>query len=67
MNVSVDTSCAGPGELDINVKAGTVPVSCKVVPHRTQRQCFKVYFIPREPVTHFIAVTFSADAVPGMC
>ena len=65
MNISVDTSRAGPGDIEVTVKAGNDVVPCKMVPHRIQRQCFKVYFIPREPVRHFIFVSFGTEAVTG--
>ena len=59
----VDVSRAGHGDLDVFIKSGN-----KKVPHKVVEKypgVYKVYFLPREPMQHLVAVMYTKEHIPG--
>lgn len=59
--LAVDASQAGRGQLEISVNGGRVPNNVEM---RGPGRCM-VTFLPHEPGTYIIDVTFNGDLVKG--
>lgn len=57
----VETSQAGPGNLEVTVNGGRVPTSAQAQGPHT----YAISFTPREPVVHIVDLKFNAEDVPG--
>ncbi|XP_063983805.1 filamin-C isoform X1 [Diachasmimorpha longicaudata] len=57
----VETSQAGPGNLEVTVNGGRVPTSAQAQGPHT----YAISFTPREPVVHTVDLRFNAEDVPG--
>ncbi|KAJ8873544.1 hypothetical protein PR048_024362 [Dryococelus australis] len=59
--VAVETSQAGPGNLEVTVNGGRVPTSAQAQgPHS-----YAISFTPREAVPHTVDLRFNGEDVPG--
>ena len=61
--VSVDTSRAGLGDLEVVVKANNKRLHSKVT-HIGQGH-YRVCFMPKEPMRHLLLMTYSGELLPG--
>ncbi|KAL7301856.1 hypothetical protein TKK_0005461 [Trichogramma kaykai] len=57
----VETSQAGPGNLEVKVNGGRVPTSAQAQGPHT----YAISFTPREPITHTVDLRFNGEDVPG--
>ncbi|XP_043285268.1 filamin-B [Venturia canescens] len=57
----VETSQAGPGNLEVTVNGGRVPTSAQGQGPHT----YAISFTPREPVVHTVDLRFNGEDVPG--
>lgn len=57
----VETSQAGPGNLEVTVNGGRVPTSAQAQGPHT----YAISFTPREPVVHTVDLRFNGEDVPG--
>ncbi|XP_046603545.1 filamin-A [Neodiprion virginianus] len=57
----VETSQAGPGNLEVTVNGGRVPTSAQAQGPHT----YAISFTPREPIVHTIDLRFNSEDVPG--
>lgn len=59
--VKVETSQAGPGNLEVTVNGGRVPTSAQAQGPHT----YAISFTPREPTSHTVDLRFNGEDVPG--
>ena len=59
--ILVETSQAGPGNLEVKVNGGRVPTSAQAQGPHT----YAISFTPREPVAHTVDLRFNGEDVPG--
>ncbi|XP_068086528.1 filamin-A isoform X1 [Anabrus simplex] len=57
----VETSQAGPGNLEVTVNGGRVPTSAQAQGPHT----YAISFTPREAITHTVDLRFNGEDVPG--
>ncbi|XP_043521085.1 filamin-A isoform X2 [Frieseomelitta varia] len=57
----VETSQAGPGNLEVTVNGGRVPTSAQAQGPHT----YAISFTPREPIVHTVDLRFNGEDVPG--
>ncbi|XP_014219845.1 filamin-A isoform X2 [Copidosoma floridanum] len=57
----VETSQAGPGNLEVTVNGGRVPTSAQAQGPHT----YAISFTPREPISHTVDLRFNGEDVPG--
>ncbi|VEN33553.1 unnamed protein product [Callosobruchus maculatus] len=57
----VETSQAGPGNLEVTVNGGLVPTSAQAQGPHT----YAISFTPREPTVHSVELRFNGQDVPG--
>ncbi|XP_011501590.1 PREDICTED: filamin-A [Ceratosolen solmsi marchali] len=57
----VETSQAGPGNLEVTVNGGRVPTSAQAQGPHT----YAISFTPREPIIHTVDLRFNGEDVPG--
>ncbi|XP_016842924.1 filamin-A isoform X2 [Nasonia vitripennis] len=57
----VETSQAGPGNLEVTVNGGRVPTSAQAQGPHT----YAISFTPREPTIHTVDLRFNGEDVPG--
>ncbi|XP_043473409.1 filamin-A isoform X2 [Leptopilina heterotoma] len=57
----VETSQAGPGNLEVTVNGGRVPTSAQAQGSHT----YAISFTPREPIVHTVDLRFNSEDVPG--
>lgn len=57
----VETSQAGPGNLEVTVNGGRVPTSAQAQGQHT----YAISFTPREPQKHTVELRFNGQDVPG--
>ncbi|XP_023287665.1 filamin-A isoform X2 [Orussus abietinus] len=57
----VETSQAGPGNLEVTVNGGRVPTSAQAQGPHT----YAISFTPREPIAHTVDLRFNGEDVPG--
>lgn len=57
----VETSQAGPGNLEVTVDGGRVPTSAQAQGPHT----YAISFTPREPIVHNIELRFNSQHLPG--
>lgn len=57
----VETSQAGPGNLEVTVNGGRVPTSAQAQGQHT----YAISFTPREPQNHTVELRFNGQDVPG--
>lgn len=57
----VETSQAGPGNLEVTVNGGRVPTSAQAQGPHT----YAISFTPREAITHSVDLRFNGQDVPG--
>ncbi|XP_072764908.1 filamin-C isoform X4 [Anoplolepis gracilipes] len=57
----VETSQAGPGNLEVTVNGGRVPTSAQAQGPQT----YAISFTPREPIVHTVDLRFNGEDVPG--
>lgn len=57
----VETSQAGPGNLEVTVNGGRVPTSAQAQGPHT----YAISFTPREATVHTVDLRFNAEDVPG--
>ncbi|XP_011691185.1 PREDICTED: filamin-A [Wasmannia auropunctata] len=57
----VETSQAGPGNLEVTVNGGRVPTSAQAQGPHT----YAISFTPREPIAHTVNLRFNGEDVPG--
>lgn len=60
-NFSVETSQAGPGNLEVTVNGGLVPTSAQAQGPHT----YAISFTPREATIHSVDLRFNGQDVPG--
>lgn len=58
---TVETSQAGPGNLDVTVNGGRVPTSAQAQGPHT----YAISFTPRESIVHTVDLRFNGEDVPG--
>jgi filamin len=58
---SVETSQAGPGNLEVTVNGGRVPTSAQAQGPHT----YAISFTPREATPHTVELRFNGEDVPG--
>lgn len=58
----VETSQAGPGNLEVTVNGGRVPTSAQAQGQHT----YAISFTPREPTEHTVDLRFNGQDVPGI-
>lgn len=58
---TVETSQAGPGNLEVTVNGGRVPTSAQAQGPHT----YAISFTPREPIVHTVDLRFNGEDVPG--
>lgn len=59
--LAVETSQAGPGNLEVTVNGGRVPTSAQAQGPHT----YAISFTPREAATHTVDLRFNGEDVPG--
>ena len=59
---SVETSQAGPGNLEVTVNNGQVPTSAQAQGNHT----YAISFTPREAKLHILELKFNGENVPGI-
>lgn len=59
--VVVETSQAGPGNLEVTVNGGRVPTSAQAQGPHT----YAISFTPQEPNVHTVELRFNGENVPG--
>jgi len=59
--ISVETSKAGPGNLEVTVNGGQVPTSAQAQGSHT----YAISFTPKEVKPHLIELRFNSEDVPG--
>lgn len=59
--IAVETSQAGPGNLEVTVNGGRVPTSAQAQGPHT----YAISFTPREAVPHSVDLRFNGQDVPG--
>lgn len=59
--ILVETSQAGPGNLEVTVNGGRVPTSAQAQGPHT----YAISFTPREPIAHTVDLRFNGEDVPG--
>lgn len=59
--ISVETSQAGPGNLEVTVNGGRVPTSAQAQGPHT----YAISFTPRQPTIHTVHLRFNNHDVPG--
>lgn len=59
--ILVETSQAGPGNLEVTVNGGRVPTSAQAQGPHT----YAISFTPREPIVHTVDLRFNGEDVPG--
>jgi hypothetical protein len=57
----VETSQAGPGNLEVTVNGGRVPTSAQAQGPHT----YAISFTPREAIAHTVDLRFNGEDVPG--
>lgn len=57
----VETSQAGPGNLEVTVNGGRVPTSAQAQGQHT----YAISFTPRDPTPHTVDLRFNGQDVPG--
>lgn len=60
-SILVETSQAGPGNLEVTVNGGRVPTSAQAQGPHT----YAISFTPREPIAHTVDLRFNGEDVPG--
>lgn len=58
---AVETSQAGPGNLEVTVNGGRVPTSAQAQGPHT----YAISFTPREAIAHTVDLRFNGEDVPG--
>jgi len=58
---TVETSKAGPGNLEVTVNGGQVPTSAQAQGSHT----YAISFTPKEAKPHMIELRFNSEDVPG--
>lgn len=58
---TVETSQAGPGNLEVTVNGGRVPTSAQAQGPHT----YAISFTPREAIAHTVDLRFNGEDVPG--
>jgi len=58
---AVETSQAGPGNLEVTVNGGRVPTSAQAQGIHT----YAISFTPREAMPHTVELRFNGEDVPG--
>lgn len=61
--IAVETSQAGPGNLEVIVNGGHVPTSAQAQGSRA----YAISFTPKESKPHMIELKFNGENIPGMC
>lgn len=61
LSLIVETSQAGPGNLEVTVNGGRVPTSAQAQGPHT----YAISFTPREPIVHTVDLRFNGEDVPG--
>lgn len=61
MSLAVETSQAGPGNLEVTVNGGRVPTSAQAQGPHT----YAISFTPREAMPHSVDLRFNGQNVPG--
>lgn len=61
-NISVETSQAGPGNLEVTVNGGRVPTSAQAQGPHT----YAISFTPREAINHTVDLRFNSEHLPGL-
>lgn len=59
--LTVETSQAGPGNLEVTVNGGRVPTSAQAQGPHT----YAISFTPREAIAHTVDLRFNGEDVPG--
>jgi filamin len=57
----VETSQAGPGNLEVTVNGGRVPTSAQAQGPHT----YAISFTPREAINHTVDLRFNSEHLPG--
>lgn len=57
----VETSKAGPGNLEVTVNGGQVPTSAQAQGSHT----YAISFTPKNPMVHIVELKFNGEDVPG--
>lgn len=60
-NIPVETSKAGPGNLEVTVNGGHVPTSAQAQGSHT----YAISFTPKEAKPHMIELRFNSEDIPG--
>lgn len=63
LRFSVETSQAGPGNLEVTVNGGRVPTTAQGQGPHT----YAISFTPRQAVVHIVDLRFNGKDVPGTC
>ena len=59
--LTVETSQAGPGNLEVTVNGGQVPTSAQALGLHT----YAISFTPKDPKPHEVELKFNGENVPG--